>query len=79
MLLAPVPALFYALLSQKLAPAEERNSTDMSAASAAFCISALAQMLLFLNPKTFFKSFVFLPSAAPRSCLVANQRNSLES
>ena len=40
MLLAPVPALFYALLSQKLAPAEERNSTDMSAASAAFCISA---------------------------------------
>ena len=38
MLLAPVPALFYALLSQKLAPAGE-HSTDMSAASAAFCIS----------------------------------------
>ena len=32
------PALFYALLSQKLALAGE-NSTDMSAASPAFCIS----------------------------------------
>ena len=33
------PFPFYALLSQKLAPAE-KNSTGMSAASAAFCISA---------------------------------------
>ena len=38
MLLAPVPALLHVLLSKKLAPAE-KNSTDMSAASSAFCIS----------------------------------------
>ena len=41
MLLAPVPALLHVLLSKKLAPAE-KNSTDMSAASAAFCISELS-------------------------------------
>ena len=40
MLLAPVPVLFYGLLSQKLAPAE-KNSTDTSAVSATFCISVL--------------------------------------
>ena len=38
MLLAPVPALFYTLLSKKLAPVG-KNSTDISAASATFCIS----------------------------------------
>ena len=43
MLLAPVPALFYALLSQKLAPAE-RKSTEKSAASVAFGISALTAL-----------------------------------
>ena len=45
MLLAPVPALFYALLSQKLAPAE-KNSTDMSAASATFCISGTVSTVM---------------------------------
>ena len=41
MQLAPVPAMFYTFLFQKLAPAE-KNSTDMSASSAAFCISELS-------------------------------------
>ena len=40
MLLAPVTALFHALLSQKLAPSE-KNSIGMSAASAALCISGV--------------------------------------
>jgi len=52
MLLAPVSALFYALLSQKLAPSE-KNSTDMSVASAAFCISDFAPLNIVRNQLIF--------------------------
>ena len=34
--------LFFVCIAQKLAPAGEKNSTDISARSAAFCISALS-------------------------------------
>ena len=61
MLLAPVPALFYALLSQKLAPAE-KNSTDISAASATFCISVFSDVLITLSELCYFYNYTFSAS-----------------
>ena len=52
-------------MAQKLAPAE-KNSTDISAASAAFCISVLIQCSLFRHVLSGVKDFatfdqIFIP------------------